>query len=176
MNALKTLAVAGIAATAAACTVAAPMASANAVPNWDRHFLLESAEGAHFEIDMGRIARKDGHTREARAAGALMVRDHSGELHALKALARSLHVNLPQHPSVQQRHEISDVATHTGAAFDRAYARLEVGDHIMDIQSADGELAEGGLSQVKASAARFRVMYWRHLGAFRRLAHDVHAT
>jgi putative membrane protein len=176
MKSSKTLAVAGVAATMAACTAGAPMASANTVPNWDRHFLLESAEGAHFEIDMGKIAEKDGHGREARAAGALMVRDHSGELHALKMLAASLHVRLPQHPSVLQRHEISNVTSHSGAAFDRAYARLEVGDHIGDIQGADGEVAEGGLSQVKAFAAKYRVMYQRHLAAFRKLAHDVHAT
>jgi putative membrane protein len=175
MQTSRILAVASVAATMAACTAGAPIASANAVPNWDRHFLLESAEGAHFEIDMGRIARKDGNSREARAAGALMVKDHSGELHALKVLAASLHVNLPNHPSILQRHEISDVSTHDGAAFDRAYARLEVADHIGDIQSADGELAEGGLAQVKATAAKYRVVNQRHLAAFRRLAHDVHA-
>jgi putative membrane protein len=176
MKSSKILALAVVSATAAACSAGAPIASANAVPNWDRHFLLESAEGAHFEIDMGKIAVRNGRTKEARADGALMVRDHSGELHALKALAARLHVRLPNHPSVLQRHEISGVTSHTGAAFDRAYARLEVGDHIGDVQSADGELAEGGLAQVKASAATFRVMYRRHLAAFRKLAHDVHAT
>ena len=40
-----------------ALVVALPAsASANTVPNWDRHFLLETAEGAHFEITMGKIA------------------------------------------------------------------------------------------------------------------------
>jgi hypothetical protein len=37
-------------------------ASAGSVPNWDRHFLLETAEGAHFEIRMGKIAERKGHT------------------------------------------------------------------------------------------------------------------
>src|SRR4051812_28227578 len=142
-----------IVAVGAAAALAAPVATAqqqntNSVPTWDRHVLEESAEGAHFEIDMGRIARANGHSEEARRVGALMVKDHSGELHALQAAAAKLHVKLPNHPSVLQRHEISATAAHTGAAFDRAYARLEVGDHIMDIQSADGELAEGGLPSV----------------------------
>jgi putative membrane protein len=163
----------------AAAAFAAPAATAqhapNSVPNWDRHTLQESAEGAHFEIDMGRIARDHGHSEEARRVGALMVKDHSGELHALQAVAAQLHVKLPNHPSVMQRHEISETAAHTGAGFDRAYARLEVGDHIMDIQSADGELAEGGLPQVKALAAKYRGVYLRHLAAFRKLAADVGA-
>ena len=38
-------------------------ALANTVPNWDRHFLLETAEGAHFEITMGKIAARKGHSR-----------------------------------------------------------------------------------------------------------------
>lgn len=170
-------------ATVCRCTLllalvaALPAASANAnsVPRWDRHFLLETAEGAHFEIKMGKIAQRRGHSREARAAGRVMVRDHTGELHALQALAKSLGVKLPSAPSIQQEHEIGATSAHSGAAFDRAYARLEVADHIMDLQSADGQLAEGGLASVKAFAAKYRLMYQRHLAVFRALAHDVKA-
>ena len=84
-------------------------ASANTVPNWDRHFLLETAEGAHFEITMGKIAARKGHSREARAAGQVMVRDHSGELHAVQAMAKALGVKLPTAPSITQQHEIGNV-------------------------------------------------------------------
>src|SRR4051812_15084211 len=117
-----------IAGAAAVAALAVPVATAqqqntNSVPTWDRHTLQESAEGAHFEIDMGRIARANGHSEEARRVGALMVKDHYGELHALQAVAAKLNVKLPNHPSVLQRHEISDTASHTGAGFDRAYAR-----------------------------------------------------
>jgi putative membrane protein len=159
-----------------ALVLAAPApASANTVPNWDRHFLLETAEGAHFEITMGKIAARKGHTREARAAGRVMVRDHSGELHAVQALANALGVKLPSAPSILQQHEIGNTSKHTGAAFDRAYARLEVGDHIMDIQSADGEIVDGQSSSGRAFAQKYRLMYHRHLAIFRQLAHDVKA-
>jgi putative membrane protein len=151
------------------------VASANSVPRWDRHFLIETAEGAHFEIKMGKIAATKGHTREARAAGRTMVRDHSGELHAVQAVAESLGVKLPSGPSIMQEHEIGNTSQHTGAAFDRAYARLEVGDHIMDIQSADGESREGALAAPKALAEKYRLMYQRHLAIFRALADHVHA-
>ena len=161
---------------AVALTFAAPAgASANSVPNWDRHALIETAEGAHFEIKMGKIAVEKGHSRQARSAGAVMVRDHSGELHAVEALAKSLGVHVPNSPSVLEEHEIGNTSKHTGAAFDRAYARLEVGDHIRDIQSADGELNEGKLASVRALAGKYRLMYQRHLAVFRKLAHDVKA-
>jgi putative membrane protein len=154
----------------------ASFASANTVPRWDRHFLIETAEGAHFEIKMGKIAATKGHSREARAAGRTMVRDHTGELHAVQAVAKSLGVKLPSGPSVMQEHEIGATSQHTGGAFDRAYARLEVGDHIMDIQSADGESREGGLTATRALAEKYRLMYQRHLAIFRALATHVHAN
>jgi putative membrane protein len=146
-----------------------------AVPTWDREFIQNTAEGAHFEIDMGRIAARHAQTAEGRAVARLMVRDHSGELHAVQRLASSLGVDVPLHPSVLQRHEISDVAAHSGTGFDRAYARLEVGDHVMDVESADGEMTEGGAPAVKAFAAKYRTVYLRHLAAFRKFASDVHA-
>jgi putative membrane protein len=164
-----------ISAAAAAALVLAPAAHANTVPNWDRHALLDSAEGAHFEIDMGKIAARHAGTAEGRAVGRLMVKDHSGELHAVESLAQSLGVKLPEHPSVLERHEISGVTKHHGRAFDRAYARLEVSDHVGDIQTADGEAVEGGLDSVKAFAAKYRLMYLRHLAAFRKFAADVKA-
>ncbi|MCW2984990.1 MAG: outer membrane protein [Conexibacter sp.] len=164
LTSLLTLAVSGTAA------------AANSVPRWDRHFLIETAEGAHFEIKMGKIAVSKGRSREARSAGATMVRDHSGELHAVQALARSLGVKLPSGPSIMQEHEIGNTSQHTGAAFDRAYARLEVGDHIGDLQSADGESREGSLPAVHALAEKYRLMYQRHLAIFRALAAHVHAN
>jgi len=161
----------------AALLVALPArASANTVANWDRHFLLETAEGAHFEITMGKIAARKGNSREARAAARVMVRDHSGELHAVQALAKALGVKLPSAPSILQQHEIGNTSEHTGAAFDRAYARLEVGDHIVDLQAADGETVEGQLAATRALAQKYRLMYLRHLAIFRKLAHDVHAA
>jgi putative membrane protein len=163
---------------AAALTLAlsGTASAANSVPRWDRHFLIETAEGAHFEIKMGKIAERKGHSAEARAAGRVMVRDHTGELHAIQAVAKSLGVKLPSAPSIMQEHEIGATSRHAGAAFDRAYARLEVSDHIMDIQSADGETREGTLAAPRAAAEKYRLMYQRHLAIFRALASHVHAN
>lgn len=171
----KTLLPLTVVASLAVAAPAAHAAATNSVPTWDRHFLLDTAEGAHFEIDMGHIAARHASTAEGRALGRLMVKDHYGELHAITTLATSLGVNLPNHPSVTERHEIARVAAHTGSGFDRAYARLEIGDHIMDIQTADGELNEGGLDTVKAFAAKYRDEYRRHLSAFRKYATHIGA-
>jgi putative membrane protein len=163
----------GLVVLAGLLLTAAPARAA--VPTWDREFILNTAEGAHFEIDMGQIAARHANTAEGRAVARLMVRDHSGELHELQSIASGLGVQLPQHPSVLERHEISGVTAHHGTGFDRAYARLEVADHVMDVEGADGELTEGGVPAAKAFAAKYRAVYLRHLAAFRKFATDVHA-
>lgn len=162
--------------TATTALLGAVPASANSVPTWDRHTVLDTVEGAHFEIDMGHIAARHGHSAEARALGRLMVKDHEGELHAVQALAKRLGMATPDSPSAMEAHEISATSRHTGAAFDRAYARLEVGDHIRDIQTADGEHVEGRQPEVVALADKYRAMYLRHLAAFRKLAARVGAS
>ena len=53
---------------------------------------------------------------------------------------------------------------HTGAAFDRAYARLEVADHIGDLQSADGETSKASFqlhAHWRRSTARCTCAIWR---------------
>jgi putative membrane protein len=169
------LATAVLMATAILLVSTAASASAAVVARWDNHFVIETIEGARFEIQLGRIAQHKGQTRETRSAGHLMVTNHSGELHAAEALAKSLEIKVPSSPSITQLHQIGATSAHTGAAFDRAYARLEVGDHIMDIQGADGEILEGSIGTAKTFAQKYRLMYQRHLAVFRQLAADVHA-
>jgi putative membrane protein len=161
-----------VALAAASLLAAIPSTAAaqTGVSTWDRHYLQDTAEGAHFEIDLGHIAARRAHTRTARAAAERMVSDHGRELAAVKQLAATLHVTLPRHPSAKERHEIAGVTKHTGTAFDRAYVRLEVADHIMDIEVNDGEVAEGGAAQVKTFAQTWLPMYRTHLALFRSAA------
>jgi putative membrane protein len=163
-------------ALAAAALPTVPARAANAVPTWDRHYLQDTAEGVHFEIDLGKVVLRRSHNKAARAFARRMATDHGRELLALRRLAKQLGVKLPDTPSVAEQHEIGNTTTHTGAAFDRAYARLEVGDHIRDLQGVDGELLEGSHPAVKAFAQTWHPMYREHLALARSVAKQVHAT
>jgi hypothetical protein len=99
---------------------------------------------------------------------------------ALRDDDRPLHqparVPAPRRPRIRA---IAADLTDAGSTRDEkggiGYARLEVGDHITDIQSADGEMRDGQLSLGRAFAQKYRLMYHRHLAIFRQLAHDVRA-
>jgi putative membrane protein len=163
-----------LAAASLLAVVPSTAAAQSGVSTWDRHYLQDTAEGAHFEIDLGRIVARHATSRTARSAARRMVADHGRELSAAKELAATLHVTLPQHPSIQQRHEIAGVAAHTGSGLDRAYVRLEIADHVMDIEVNDGEVVEGAAPAVKTFAETWLPMYRTHLALFRSAANTLH--
>jgi putative membrane protein len=139
-------------------------AAAPRLASWDRAYVLSSAQGIKFEIDMSRIAMRHARTRSARRLAGTLFRDHGHEQQALRKLAGALRVKLPKSPTIQQRHEIAGVTAHEGStAFDRAFVRLEVSDHIMDVSENDAEQIEGRTAAVKDFSAHFLPMYRGHL-------------
>jgi putative membrane protein len=173
----RALRIAGVAIAVCACAASA-QAQGPAAPMslWDVHYVLDSGEGAHFEVDLGRSLQRHGHSATTRRLGARMVADHSRELAALRVLADSLGLKLPQHPSIKQRHEISGVLAHHGAALDRAYVRLEISDHYGDIRVNDAAATEGINPDVKAFTERWLPMYRTHLGLFEDAADTLHVS
>jgi putative membrane protein len=166
---LATVAVAlvGVAASSAGPAVAS---SGQPVGRWDREYLAATVQGARFEIAAGHVAQRHAVGKTAKALADRFVADHSNELKAVLALAKDLGVKAPAGLSVAQRHEISQFTTHSGAAFDCAYVRVERADHVQDVKDNDAEVAEGTTAAVKAFAQRFLPMYREHLQLCRQAA------
>jgi putative membrane protein len=154
-----------LAALAVAALPAAPAAASASQPvgRWDREYLATTVQGARFEIAAGHVAQRHAQSATAKALADRFVADHSAELKAVLALAHQLGVKAPAGLSVMQRHEISQFATHSGTAFDRAYVRVERTDHVQDVKDNDAEVAEGTTDAVKAFAQKFLPMYRTHL-------------
>lgn len=168
-----------LAAVAALAATALPVSAASAstaqpVGRWDREYLATTVQGARFEIAAGHVAQRHAHGATAKALADRFVADHSAELKAVLALAKQLGVKAPAGLSVAQRHEISQFTQHDGAAFDRAYVRVERADHVQDVKDNDAEVAEGTTPAVKAFAQRFLPMYREHLQLCRAAASQLH--
>lgn len=168
-----------IATVAAIGVVASSAASASAstgqpVGRWDRQYLATTVQGARFEIAAGHVAQRHAHSKTVKALADRFVSDHSAELKAVLALDKQLGVNAPSGLSVAQRHEISQFSQHTGAAFDRAYVRVERTDHVQDIEDNDAEVAEGTTAAAKAFAQHYLPMYRAHLELCRQAASTLH--
>jgi len=164
MSTIRCAAAVALAAGALGAGAAPALASsAEPVGRWDREYLAGTVQGARFEIAAGHVAQRHAQSATAKALAGRFVSDHSAELKQVLALAKQLGVNAPAGLSVAQRHEISQFSQHTGAAFDRAYVRVERTDHVQDVKDNDAEVAEGSTASVKAFSQRFLPMYRTHL-------------
>jgi putative membrane protein len=150
-----------------AIALAAP-AHAASTSALDRHYLKSSAEGDAFEITGGKIALEKSRDREVRKLARVLVKDHKKSLRETKALARSLGVHVESKPSPSQSWELSILKTKSGHAFNHWYAKLEVLDHMQDIQEAGEERNSGTNSRVRSSARQEIPVLRKHLRLSRR--------
>ena len=147
-----------VAASGAARGTAAPL---------DEHYLMNGIEGDHFEIQGGSLGLGKGQCPAVTRLAKRLKADHSKSLAEAAKLARSLSVSVPKGPAPSMQWELKQVGAMTGPAFDKAYASLEVKDHIEDIQNTTEEVAKGQTAAIRASARKELPMLRAHLALSR---------
>jgi len=138
----------------------------------DRHYLKAAIEGDRFEIAGGQLAQQKGTSQKIKDLGARLVADHTESLNEAVKLAQRIGIDVPDQPNAEQRWDLKVVATFSGNTFDRRYAELEVGDHLVDIDEASEEAEQGCNSAVRTSAAKEIPTLQQHLA----LAQDALAS
>ena len=163
-------ALAGLAIVAAPITAAAkPLGAAGPL---DQHYLMNAMEGDHFEIQGGALAVAKAQCPAITRLAKRLKADHSKSLADAAKLARTLTVSVPKSPSPSMQWELKQVGSMTGAAFDKAYAALEVKDHTEDIQNAMEESSKGQTAAVRQAARKELPVLRVHLA----LAHTAAST
>lgn len=166
------LAAAGCAQTqkAADTTVAAARAQVNpTLSTSDATFLSEAARGGAAEVEMGKLAQKNGRSPAVKRFGRMMVGHHGQANGELMALAQRKEISVPTGIGAEGQRTYDDLAKLRGAAFDRAYAKAMVEDHREDLRVYQDEAANGTDPDVKAYAARQVPLLQDHLRMAQRL-------
>ena len=119
----------------------------------DIEFVLDAAQGGMAEVEIGKLAAERARSAEVKQFAQRMIDDHSKGGDQLKAIAESKSIALltaltPKDKALQER-----LARLNGEAFDRAYMRAMVSDHIKDVSEFRHESHDGRDPQVKAWAA-----------------------
>lgn len=102
------------------------------------------------EVELGKIAGKNGQKREVKDFGSRMVTDHGKANDDLKAVASKMNVTVPDDVSAKHKATIDKMSKMSGAAFDSAYTKAMVQDHEKDI--AEFEKARGEVSNEELKA------------------------
>ena len=104
-------------------------------------FLKKAADGGMTEVELGKIAQKNGQKESVKSFGSHMVKDHGKANDDLKSIAGKMNVMLPDKVSAEHQAKIDQMTKMTGDAFDTAYAKGMVEDHektIAEFEKASG--------------------------------------
>jgi len=109
----------------------------------DRDFVRHAAMGGTAEVELGRLAQRQGASRDVRNFGAMMVRDHSRANAELMRMAMRLRVAAPATMGPDERSDMMRLRRLRGRDFDREYKRMMVADHQKDIMEFQDEARNG---------------------------------
>jgi putative membrane protein len=110
----------------------------------DIMFVRNAADGGMTEVELGKVAEKNGQRNDVKSFGRDMVKDHSNANDNLKAVASKINATVPDKLSAKHQTKIDKMSKMSGDAFDKAYIKDMVEDHEKDI--AEFEKARGEVS------------------------------
>jgi putative membrane protein len=99
----------------------------------DSKFATEAASGGMMEVEMGKMAAKEGMSADVKAFGEKMVADHTKPNDELKALAATKNITLPAGLSDDDQKMINKLSTMKGKDFDKKYVSMMADDHDKDV-------------------------------------------
>lgn len=135
----------------------------------DRKFVMDAAMSGMAEVELGRMAVERGASDAVRQFGQRMIDDHTRANEELMQLASTLGLTPPSALDPSHRAAANKLSRLSGAEFDRAYAKMMVGDHQKAVSLFQRESERGGRAELKAFAARTLPALREHLQMARSL-------
>ncbi len=143
--------------------------AATGVSNADRKFAMEAAMGGMTEVELGRLATERGASDAVKQFGQRMVDDHSKANDDLKQWATTAGVTLPTALDAKHQAVVARMSRLSGAAFDRAYAKDMLKDHVKDVALFQREADHGADAGLKSFASSTLPTLQEHLRMARAL-------
>jgi putative membrane protein len=142
----------------------------------DKQFAREAAAGGLAEVKLGQLALDKGNSDVVKAFGQKMVDDHTKANSELQAAAAKPGIALPTGVKPADKATYDRLSKLDGAAFDRAYARDMVQDHVHDVAVFKQEANYGTDPSIKAFASATLPTLVEHLKMARDMKQAVAGT
>jgi putative membrane protein len=170
---LASTALAGVllAAPAFAQSVTQPSPAQIAAP--DQKFVHEAAIGGKAEVELGKIAERNGESKPVKDFGQQMVTDHSRINDQLAAWAKKNDFRLPDALDSKHQADADRLGKLKGGAFDRAYIADMVQDHQQDAQAFQQEAQTTQNPELKQFAQQTLTVVQHHLQMAQRIDADM---
>jgi putative membrane protein len=116
----------------------------------DARFIKKAANGGMTEVELGKIAAKNGQKDDVKSFGERMVKDHGKANDDLKSVASKLNLDVPDKVNAKHQATIDKFSKMSGDSFDAAYVKEMVKDHKKDIaefEKAESEVKDADLKK-----------------------------
>jgi putative membrane protein len=138
----------------------------------DNTFVTKAARGGMAEVELGKLAADKASSDAVKKFGQRMVDDHGKANDELKTLAQSKNITLPSDIGPAEKALHDRLMKLSGPAFDQAYMKAMVSDHVKDVNEFRMESKSGKDAEVKAWAAKTLPTLEEHL----KMARDTNGT
>ena len=129
----------------------------------DETFVMKAAKGGMAEVELGKLAVDKGSNDAVKKFGQRMADDHSKANDELAVLVKSKNITLPTEIGPEEKTLRDRLMKLSGPAFDQAYMKAMVSDHVKDIAEFRTESRTGKDPEVKAWAAKTLPTLEEHL-------------
>ncbi|MEV4112783.1 DUF4142 domain-containing protein [Nonomuraea sp. NPDC049695] len=171
---MRTLLLAAVAVAALGGCAGAPTDTAGLAPRTDsqpseqdRAWMRGIHEGNLAEMQMGQLGVTKGGTKQIRAVGKLIVRDHTEFDTKVTKAATQLGIKLPESPTAEQRADIVRLQEAPRQGFDQEFLAIMTNAHTQAISATQVEIAHGSSPAVLALARSAMPTLDKHLAALR---------
>ena len=100
-----------------------------AVDKSDSDFAVDAANDNITEVELGKLAIKNGKDKKVKNFGVMMVKDHGKANAKLMILSKAKNLNLSTIPDSSGRKLIVELSKKTGNEFDKIYITTMIADH-----------------------------------------------
>jgi putative membrane protein len=129
----------------------------------DDAFVMKVAKGGMAEVELGKLAADKGSNDAVKKFGQRMVDDHGKANDELTTLAKSKNITLPTEIGPEEKALRDRLTKLSGQAFDQAYMKAMVNDHVKDIAEFRMESRSGKDPELKAWATKTLPTLEEHL-------------
>lgn len=145
-------------------TPAAPgTAKTGTVADADLQALAHVQAVNKLEIDLGKLAQKQGASAEVKKFGAMLVTDHQNSDKEVMALAKKLKAKVPaEAPDAAKAADVAKLKTLKGAEFDREYLRMMAAGHEEELAKSDPTISQVGDADVKQLLQKRKTTLQKH--------------
>jgi len=136
-----------------------------AVVNDDAEWAVAAANGGMTEVELSKLAETKGTNAKAKEFAGMMVKDHGGANAELMELAKTKNITLPTTIGADEKKELADLQTKSGAEFDKAYVDAMVSGHKKAVDLFEKGSKDAKDAELKAFATKTLPIIKSHLQA-----------